>query len=84
LFAETQKEFEKEDELRRRLENRKFFEERLAIRGNYYKALEVSLKEYDELAKKYQPLLAKLKRDEGIQVFEETIETVHSETITVL
>lgn len=84
FFSETQREFEKEDELRRRLENRKFFEERLAIRGGYYKALEESLKEYDQLAQKHQALLAKLKRDEDVQVFEETIEQVHSETITVL
>ncbi len=83
-MKETQKEFEKEDELRRRLENRKFFEDRLAIRGGYYKALEASLKEYEELAKKHQALLAKLKRDEEVQVFEETIEQVSSETITVI
>jgi translation initiation factor 3 subunit B len=83
-MKETQKEFEKEDELRRRLENRKFFEERLAIRAAYYKGLDVALKEYDELAKKHAALLAKLKRDEQVQVFEEAVEHVHSETITVL
>jgi translation initiation factor 3 subunit B len=83
-LKDAQREFEKEDELRRRLENRKFFEERLAIRGAYYKAQEEGEKEFAAAAKKHAALVEKLKRDEAVEVFEEAIEQVIDEKITVL
>ena len=83
-IKEASAEFEKEDILRRRPENRNFFEERLAIRAAFYKSLEANEAEYAAAAAKHADLLNKLKRDDGVEAFEETVEVIVDEKITVL
>lgn len=77
-------EFHREDELRRRLERREFYETRNEQRSTYYDNLNSALKEYEALAAKHKDLLAKLKREEPLEKTEEWVEQVIEETTTIM
>jgi translation initiation factor 3 subunit B len=76
--------FAKEDELRRRLERKDFFIQRLATRKAYYDNLKALQTEYEEQAKKHQKLFAKLQGEEELETVVEMVETVVDEKTTIL
>ena len=76
--------FEREDEMRRRLERKDFFLGRMAAREEYYDDAKKNQERYDALAAKHKNLVAKMERKEDVQVFTEDIEEIISEKTTVL
>ena len=83
-MKEASAQFEKEDEMRRRLERKDFFIGRMEQRKEFYEAAVEREERYQKMAEKHKALMAKLQREEDVEVFTEEVEVVLSEKTTVL